>query len=196
MPFRLQGKHLFLTYPRCDSSKEDLLTFLNSKLSIEHYVIAQEQHQDGGLHLHAIVSLTSRCDIRNERLLDFGLHHPNLQVCRSPLGSRIYVSKHGNVLTNVEVPAHRPSWGDLRRESTTQVQYLQAIEKHYPEKAALNWDRLTNYANQAFKTQSTPYEHPYPNTEWHLPGPISDWLTGDFMVISILLPRNTPLHIN
>lgn len=59
-PKKFRARKLFLTYPQCEDSKEDLYDFLLKTLEnkgITQMVIAQETHQDGGHHLHAYVSI-------------------------------------------------------------------------------------------------------------------------------------------
>ena len=39
-------------------------------MGIEKYVIGQEEHKDGNLHLHAVVSMKKKCNIVSPRALD------------------------------------------------------------------------------------------------------------------------------
>lgn len=43
--FRISGKNLFLTYPKCDLPKEEALAQLTRKVPVQEYIVAQEKHQ-------------------------------------------------------------------------------------------------------------------------------------------------------
>lgn len=91
--FRLQGRHVFLTYPRVDMSREKVLEQLRSNImpcEIEKYVICTEKHADGMGHIHVYIGLNKQCNIRNVGRLDLkeegavgGIFHGNYQSCRS-----------------------------------------------------------------------------------------------------------------
>lgn len=192
--FRLQGKYFFLTYARCDLSKEALLNHIQEILgdNLDKYVICREQHEDGGYHLHAVVTTHRRVSVRNPRYLDVEEHHPNVQVVRSIVAATRYVRKDGDTISNFEIIEEKPSWGDIRDAATSVEDYMQLVEKHYPRDTALNWDRLFNYATIKFKKATTPYVAEFPDTEWQLPNGITEWIFDEFEVsmASLALGRN------
>lgn len=107
---RLCAANYFLTYPQCTLSKEELLEFLNEKLkNLTYYVISQEVHEDGNLHLHALVCLASRLDIRSERYFDVGGFHPNIQATRNKEASKTYIKKDGNFIESTIQPETNPN---------------------------------------------------------------------------------------
>ena len=57
MGVRDPKKFFFLTYPQCKLSPQDILEFLQKVVHLREYVIAREQHKDGGHHIHAFVRL-------------------------------------------------------------------------------------------------------------------------------------------
>lgn len=83
--FRINAKNFFLTYAQCNASKEALRDFLNGLEGdrIEWLVIAQEKHQDGGLHLHVQIQYTRQRNIRRADHFDFGDFHPNISGTRN-----------------------------------------------------------------------------------------------------------------
>lgn len=96
MAFRVQGKHIFLTYPRAEriASKGDLLLFLRDKVPTPiKWAIAEETHQDGGIHYHALLAYQSKVDIRDIHFYDYQGHHPNIQSARAPKQVLLYVVK-------------------------------------------------------------------------------------------------------
>ncbi|AMH87761.1 replication-associated protein [Pacific flying fox faeces associated circular DNA virus-12] len=94
--FRLSAKNLFLTYPHCGVQLEiarDIILEALGRGNVEYMVVAHERHQDGDLHIHAVVCLIVRCDIRNANLLDLGEYHGNYQAIRNVRASVRYVKK-------------------------------------------------------------------------------------------------------
>lgn len=82
--FRLNAKHIFLTYPRYTTDKQQLFDFINSKYEIQRAVIAEETHEDGAKHMHAYLEFKRKLDLRNWDTFDYEGHHCNLQAARKP----------------------------------------------------------------------------------------------------------------
>lgn len=82
--FRLNAKHIFLTYPRYSTDKQALFNYINNKYEIKRAVIAEETHEDGTKHMHAYVEFARKVDIRNWNTFDYEDHHCNLQAARKP----------------------------------------------------------------------------------------------------------------
>lgn len=99
--FRLNAKQLFLTYPQCELSKDRVLEILSDVLDIELYIIAQEQHEDGGNHIHAYIKCTTKKDIRSPNTLDVDNYHGKYETCRNYNAVRNYCTKDGNYITNI-----------------------------------------------------------------------------------------------
>jgi len=101
--FRIQGKELFVTYPRCPMTREQVLDLLTTSLSryvVVEYIIAQEQHAEPdpegtidpeeidfddsvskivGTHIHAYVRLSKAVNFNHANFLDKDGYHPNIQ---------------------------------------------------------------------------------------------------------------------
>lgn len=99
--FRIAAKKFFLTYPRCDATKERLVEVLREKGFITEYYVAQEQHEDGGYHLHAAVMYANKLNIKSANSFDFDGFHPNVQAAREWRSVVSYVTKHPNYIHNV-----------------------------------------------------------------------------------------------
>jgi len=97
MPSFYNGKRFFLTYARCNRTKEELLEFLSAKAEIAHYVICRELHEDGTPHLHACVQFleTQRQPVA---WLDFHGKHPNKQDPRKWVACTKYCKKGGDFI--------------------------------------------------------------------------------------------------
>jgi hypothetical protein len=125
--FRLNTQTLFLTYPKCKMTPEQALEQLQLIVKIEVYLIAQEQHMDGTMHLHAYLRLDHKMNIKDERKfdlrLDGELYHPNMQGARSPKAVIKYVCKDGKYVTNMsqatidEAIHNNVKVGDLYKEA-------------------------------------------------------------------------------
>lgn len=111
--FRLRGKKLYLTYAQLDKNvefiKEDALNQLKDKLkSIKEYIIAEEKHQDGGIHIHCFFELNIRIDISGADYFDLifngKVYHGNYQIGKKKAAIIDYVVKECNYITNMHLP--------------------------------------------------------------------------------------------
>lgn len=70
--FRLRGKRLFLTYPRCAIAKEEILAHFTDKFGgqLDAYVIAGELHQNGEDHRHVFLELNVTYESRDQNDLN------------------------------------------------------------------------------------------------------------------------------
>jgi len=88
-----------LTYAQADriASKEALhewlLTYFPQKL-----ITCREQHENGGVHYHAVLQFATRQDFRDERRFDWQGHHPNIVTVRAPKRAVEYVAKDGDYI--------------------------------------------------------------------------------------------------
>lgn len=95
--FRIQSEKLFMTYPKCDIDKKDMLAFLKEKCQHWNYIlVGQEKHQDGTPHLHAFVQMTKRKDILNARTFDLRGFHPCIEAAKTVFKSIEYCKKDKN----------------------------------------------------------------------------------------------------
>lgn len=90
--FRLQAKHLLLTYPQCTLSKQELFDFLSLLPNADKILVSSERHQDGSPHLHAYFSFKKKPDLRNERYFDCNGFHPHIKG-QSKTSAIAYVTK-------------------------------------------------------------------------------------------------------
>lgn len=121
MPFRLQARHIFLTYPKCDADPNALLAAVRQRLGVKHYSIGRERHADGDLHLHGYFELERKCDLRGPECLDFDGFHGDYAACRQHSASIKYTQKDGDFITDIV---------DIRqriRETTTQREFMDLL---------------------------------------------------------------------
>lgn len=94
MAFRLNARNVFLTYPKCDASRERLQEALSDlQPKPLQWAIAREEHKDGTLHLHALVGYGAKVNIRDERHWDFDGFHPHVEAVRSTKATLAYCQK-------------------------------------------------------------------------------------------------------
>lgn len=184
MAFRLQAKHLSLTYPQCDGTKQDLVLHLQAKLgrwTILYYVVAQETHADGGLHFHAAIGLNKKCDIRNADLLDFNGSHGNYQGTRDPAAWVQYCTKDDqSPLTYGDLPTadanNKKRAVAAMHEAETETSFFEAAKEACGIQYFTMHDQLTSYANKKFKRELPAYAPTY--TNFNTPISLNDWVSG------------------
>lgn len=94
--FRVQGKYLFLTYPRADFDIDEYWDFIVARLgrnNVVQGIICRELHADGSPHRHVAIELRRRFDSRNPRVFDYEGHHGNYQQARSWKAVKKYCKK-------------------------------------------------------------------------------------------------------
>lgn len=110
--FRCVSKRIALTYAQCPLTREVVANFIGQLHEVKKYVIAQEEHKDGGKHIHCYFEFVSKIDVKNVRHFDIDGHHPNIMT-RHPLTSmpidigwaRYCLKEDKNALTNMVVKA-------------------------------------------------------------------------------------------
>lgn len=104
--FRINSQQLFLTFPQCPLEPTVVLDKIYSKVNVDKYVVAQEQHKDGNKHIHVYLLLEQKVNIKDANKFDITIdgtvYHPNIQGCRSWKNVVKYVTKDGNYTTNFE----------------------------------------------------------------------------------------------
>lgn len=100
----------FLTYPQCPVSKEDIKNILFNKLKevkngIKEYVIAQEKHEDGNLHIHAYLNLLRKIRWKKD-FFDFEFkdikYHGHYEPCKYKKKTIEYLKKDGNYISDID----------------------------------------------------------------------------------------------
>jgi len=94
--FRLNSKKLFLTYPKNNTTHEEVALNINAMWgdNLEGYWIGQEPHKDGTLHLHVGVLLKERVNIVGADTLDvLAGKHGNYYAMKNPKKCIAYCTK-------------------------------------------------------------------------------------------------------
>ena len=105
--FRINAKSVFLTYPKCLLTKEELQNFLCSlKHKASYVIICKENHEDGTPHLHSVIKFQKKVDIRNETFFDIQGYHPNIQTTKNINASINYCKKDGDFIEEGVLAEH------------------------------------------------------------------------------------------
>lgn len=176
--FRLNAVNLFLTYPQCPIPKDTMLELLQSKLNIKGYIIGQEQHQDGQLHLHCYLNLHSKYDARNPNCLDVVhngvVYHGNYQSARNVTAVMEYCRKDGNFI-EAGVAQTRLTWGECLDSAKDADDFLALMRTHYPREYILNHDKMKAFAAVHYKRDLPVYTPRY--TEFvHVVPEMTEWV--------------------
>lgn len=150
--FRLNAKNLFLTWPRNNISSEVILNKLIDLFGIEsvsYICVAEEEHQDGTPHLHAVVCLKTACNIRDVAKLDeVGGKHGNYQCCRKVKDVYAYVKKGGNFVERGEPPLIiTGTKSDNVAQRIREGGSLDSVEEMDPGFFLQNMQKITQYYN-------------------------------------------------
>ncbi len=95
---RLRAVNLGLTWPRAAFDNTYLLNVLKEKLGdrVVYILVCQESHEDGGLHSHAFVKLSTPLNATNMRFFDVDGHHAHIETVRNVKSWVAYVKKERN----------------------------------------------------------------------------------------------------
>lgn len=151
----------FNTYPRCPLTKERVLEHYQTLGDLSEYVVCQEHHKDGSLHLHVyarfIRGIPPGKDMeRWIQAFDIDGYHGNYQAARSAKHVQIYCTKAENFLTNLDLdhlltPQAKRAKFALELESKSVADLVRNGEIHYTQA------RAAVYAKQLLTAE--PYDH-------------------------------------
>lgn len=104
---RIQAKGWFVTFPKCDWTKETLLEHANKIQEVVEYVIAKEDHKDGTPHLHAFIKFSQKVTFVGMKWPQQG----NYQVAKSWKAVQDYCKKGGDFITNLDMESAKAKKG-------------------------------------------------------------------------------------
>lgn len=97
--FRIQAKNIFLTYPQCSLPPSAALRLISILLEnkLDYGLCVQEKHEDGNLHLHAVLVMKTKFSTRNERFFDLKVNdtvkHPKIEPVKNLYNAVRYLFK-------------------------------------------------------------------------------------------------------
>nr|AXU39841.1 replication-associated protein [Desmodium leaf distortion virus]AXU39846.1 replication-associated protein [Desmodium leaf distortion virus] len=114
--FRLAARNIFLTYPQCDIPKDEALQMLQtlpwSVIKPVYIRVAREEHSDGFPHLHCLIQLSGKSNIKDARFFDLthprrsANFHPNVQAAKDSNAVRNYITKEGDYCESGQYKVH------------------------------------------------------------------------------------------
>lgn len=171
--FRVNGKNILLTYPKCSLEKEELLDFLKKRGELTEYVICKEMHEDGEPHLHAWVAYSDKQDIKNERMFDLLGFHPNIQKAKNRRACINYVKKSRDFI--FQMKDEKLKWKGIIEESRTAEEFKENVKNNYARDWVINYDKVMSYIDLAYHCNSSDGEEilfqEFPN----LPPAVKEW---------------------
>lgn len=182
MSYRLQAKHILLTYSQVtseDAFVRDAKAHFNHCSSLlgplDLYRLGRELHQDGGTHFHAYLSPKSKCATRNARLFDYAGFHPNVRGIRTtPWKSWDYVGKEHDIIYE---HGTRPG-GDRTASSgrddiwshalaaPNKEEFLTRIRENAARDYVLYHDAIERFVEKFYAPEPPRYESPIFQTDW------------------------------
>lgn len=198
MTFRIQAKHVLLTYAQCGDLDPWAVNDHLGQLGAE-CIVGREEHSDGGVHLHAFVQWERKFESRNQRVFDVDGCHPNIQtVKKTHWKAYDYAIKDGDVVAGgLERPSESTSVSSSGSKwsrallAETREEFFAIVAEVDPRALCCSFGSLRTYADWRFRPVPDPYESPsgisfdtsdFPELdEWvqqSLVGPvIGKWLT-------------------
>lgn len=185
MSFRFSAINVLLTYSQvCEAfTRESVLYTIDDRYPIDQYSIGEENHEDGGRHVHAVLRFRVKVDSRDPKCFDINCghcdedHHPNIKPIKRGKANWERAVEYSQKedpapLTNIEA---KLTYGEIIEQSSTADEYLSLVKKHYPRDFSLSLGRLKECAEYLFGRQEA-------NTinNWELPPDLevpSAWAT-------------------
>lgn len=96
--FRLAGKKMFFTWPKCDVPPQTVVNKLQNFSLLDKCLVVQEKHEDGSLHLHAAIFWSKRKDFKGlGTLKTITGQQGNYQLMRSAVDVIKYLLKSDGI---------------------------------------------------------------------------------------------------
>nr|UBJ26203.1 replication-associated protein [Red panda feces-associated genomovirus] len=189
MPFRVNAKRFFLTYPQSTELDHQYLHdhLTNLKEGTQVYS-CREAHEGGeSFHHHAIVSFERKYNCRNERYFDIEFrgrtYHPNVKSVIDLQASNVYIEKDGQTKGDRirDATAERRNlYAEFLDEATNARSFMELVEQRDARNFVLNYDRLESFAKKRWGMWDEPEEPDYPIDSFaNVPTALTDWVTTE-----------------
>lgn len=149
--FRINARCYFITWSRCPAPREAAREAIKRNGAVQALVIAQENHQDLGKHLHAIVQFQSKHDCRNARAFDLQHdninYHPNIVAMKGNWRqARTYITKEDQAALEEGEYDGQETAGKMTRDACSKHALelakqgkLQEAQDYYKEHLSATW---------------------------------------------------------
>lgn len=186
MPAAFEGSSFLLTYPQLEGDKSLLFDFLCQLADVRFVKVAQESHQDGGTHFHAVVLFSKRVRLAT-RAFDFEGKHPNVKNVgrkKSDWDNCIkYLDKEDPNPLEWGTPRHEASVWSAIAKATSRQEAEELLLNEKPRDYVLNARNFDYWLDKKFPKAAGPVFTPRPADSFVLPESIVDWLSGNFRYV-------------
>lgn len=188
MPFRLNAKNLFLTYPQCDLELEVIRdTLLEALTTFEpsYLVVSSEAHEDGQLHRHVFIALAKKSDIRNANALDINGFHGNYQTARQPNNSRNYVIKDGQFIEWGVWAGGKRKRDEIFAEALskpTREEAEEVLRTEAPRDYVMGYGNVAKCFDKMYAKVTPTFVPDYEFSDFNVPADFWSWFNSSFMV--------------
>lgn len=166
MPFRFAAKYGLLTFPQCGSLDGFEVSDMLSGLGAE-CIVGRENHENGGVHLHAFFMFDRKFESRDVRVFDVGGHHPNVvRGYGTPEKGWDYATKDGDVVAGGLArpsPSGVSEAGDKWAEiilAEDRDEFFDRCKRLAPRALLCSFVSLRTYADWRYRRDPAPYQSP------------------------------------
>lgn len=155
--FRFNAQKVLLTYSQCGGlSKEEVLFTLQERYAVNLHCCAEETHDDGGRHIHILLSFQKKLDVKGSDCFDINdgiqQHHPNIKTVQR--GAANWEKAHDYVEKEDPCPLcnikRKLGWDEVLEQATSAVHYLDLVRANYPREFQANLQRYEYTASKLF----------------------------------------------
>lgn len=151
---------------------EFLVTLItNSGKGFQYARVAQETHEDGEPHIHALIQFENRFDTRNERFFDFQdpnrsrYYHPNIERTRDEQHVNDYIAKGGVFVEqgSLHISGTRGRkndnelWGRILWDSNSKQEFLARVKTEQPYSYCNNFRNIEYMADRTWPEPPVTY---------------------------------------
>lgn len=182
--FRINSKHIGLTYPRCNATPEEVLNSHKSRKNLIYCLVAQEKHQDGENHLHCYLYFEKRKSVENCNFFDYGDYHCSIESLRDPNAWWNYITKDGIWLEHGDKDqalnkTKRGNWLEIITAAENQEDFMDLVKVNFTEKYVLQHEKLEYFARKHYTPKVKEYESD-PNYTFVISPCLTNWLQDEF----------------
>nr|AIR91831.1 Replication-associated protein [Melon chlorotic mosaic virus] len=191
--FRVAAKNIFLTYPQCDIPKDEALKMLQdlawTVVKPKYIRVAREEHSDGSPHLHCLIQLSGKSNIKNARFFDLthprrsACFHPNIQAAKDSNAVKNYITKEGDYCESGE---YKVSGGTKSNKDDvfhnainagTAEEALAIIKAGDPKTFVVNYHNVKANIERLFQKDEDPWVPPFQLSSFNnVPQEMKDWV--------------------
>nr|ABQ14477.1 AC1 [Squash leaf curl virus] len=210
--FRLTARNIFLTYPRCDVPKEEVLGELRILSVVSgkpNYVrVAREEHSDGAPALTRLKQLSGKSN--NKELGIFPTNtqrrsarfHPKIRAPKETNAGKNYITKEGDYWQSGQYKVSggsKSNRDDVYHNAVnagSAGEALDIIKAGDPKTFIVNYHNLLANVERLFQKPPDPWVPPFEISSFtSVPEELQDWADDYFNECSAARPRPTSIII-